>query len=897
MKLLQLASEYASATLATKVYGLGTFVRGVATAQAAQGDEVHVLTNSHGGEEDQVQREGVHLHRIAFPNPPRPSDGHGEVLQWNHGVVARLLDRRDMFRDVDLVVGHDWLTAPAAREAALILDRPLAVVIHDEAVGKHAGVLDREARFARDLEALAVHDSNLVVANSAYIARQVVHHYGVPQARVVTIHGGIDPAFAQNVPTDHQEDFRRALVGEGELLVAYVGRLDPEKGLGVLAEAAHLVAQRAPQVRFALAGTGRREQALRERLGPRGRLLGYVRGEALVRLFRAADVVVVPSVYEPFGLVALEAMLCGAPVVVAGTGGLAEIVRHGQDGVVVPAGDGAALADALLALAADPALREALGAAGRRRAVDTFRWEVIAAKTRQAYEAVLGARPAIALAPPRRPSPPTVSAVVVTRDAPAHAEAALRSLVAHPGLVDVCLLDHGSAPVVAQRLGDVAAALSAEGRPVRLLRAERSASDDQALLLGVEAAQGARVLVLGDEVELLPGEEGLLDGLLWLHDDAGAATVSPTLVSRAQAANPGQPGLAEQYLAPALPRAAFLAGRAELLSALASGTGDLGARLRGQGGGQHWVHPVRVVHGAGEARRSPSAPFAAAPDSPLPASIVVLAYDNLALTRECLESVLGHTPPPFELVLVDNGSRDDTRGFFRALRARLGPTRPVQVIENDQNLGFPAGANKGARAARGRHVVVLNNDTRVCPGWLQALLAAADSEPGVGVVTAKVLNLDLSVQSAGGIVHAPDGSFTIPGQGEARVAPSVNVRRRVTNAGGPCMFLTRQLLERLAPSGEVFDEGFSPGYFEDSDLCFRAREAGFALLYEPAAELVHHGKATASLVAGEGSVDVWGRFELNKRRFHARWAAQLARDASADPRGERASPLREGVRA
>ena len=658
-----------------------------------------------------------------------------------------------------------------------------------------------------------------------------------------------------------------------------MGRLDPEKGLGVLAAAAHLVGARAPQVRFVVAGGGRREQALRERLGERGRLLGYVRGEALVRLYRAADVVVVPSVYEPFGLVALEAMLCGAAVVVAASGGLAEIVRHGRDGLVVPSGDGPALADAVLALAADPARRRALGEAGQRRAREDFSWEEIARRTRSAYASILGARPAVLSAAPVLPALPAVSAVVVTRDAPAHAETAVRSLLSPSlGLREVVLLDHGSSGPAARRLAAFAGTLATEGHPVRLVPAERSTPDDGALLLAVESCRGERVLVLGDEVEALPEQGGLREGLLWLLDDVSAATVSPTLVSRSQAALPAAPDLAEQYRAGALPRAAFLARRAELLTALGAEPGELGARLRAASLGAHWVHPARMAHGAGEARRG-EAPFAAAADSTLPASIVLLAYKNLALTRECLESVLAHTAPPFELVLVDNGSLGETRAFFRQLRARLGPARPVQVIENERNLGFPAGANQGLRAARGRRVVLLNNDTRVCPGWLEALLAAAASEPRVGVVTAKVLNLDLSVQSAGGILHAPDGSFLIPGQGEARSAPAVSQRRRVPNAGGPCMLLTRELLEGLAPGGEVFDEAYSPGYFEDSDLCLRAREAGFTLLYEPGAEVLHHGKATAALVAEEGSLDVWGRFELNRHRFLARWGPWLTRDA------------------
>ena len=878
MKILHLASEYASPGLPSRVFGLGRFVHGLARAQASQGDEVHVLTNSHGGQEDGVERDGVWMHRIAFPNPPRPSDGHGEVLQWNHGVVARLLDRRQAFAHVDLVVGHDWLTAPAAREAAQLLDRPLAVVVHDEVVGKHAGVLGPEQTFAHALEALATHDANLVIANSDYIARQVVRHYGVEPSRVTVVHGGVDASFEASVPQAQQAQFRSCLAGGEEVLVAYVGRLDPEKGLGTLAEAISRVASRTHQVRFLIAGTGRCQEALRQQLGGLARLVGYVRGESLVRLYRAADIVVVPSTYEPFGLVALEAMLCRAPVVVADSGGLPEIVRNGRDGVVVPPGDGEALAEAILRLASDREARDTLGEAGRRRAVTSFDWGVIAKRTREAYQRVLGAAPRVVQTPPPRIATPITSAIVVTRDAPAHAEAAVRSLLDRAqGLSDVVLLDHGSRASAVARMTLMISALRAEGQNVRLLHVERTKNPDQALLLAAQEASGQRVLVVDDQVEVLPEEAGFLSGLHWLLEERSACSVAPTLLLRHEAGVASRPGLPEQRRMPTLQRAAFLAERRTLLAALLSGE-DLGGALRSvTGGGIPWAHGVRLVHATGEARRDGS-PYAAAVDSPLPASIVVLAHDNLPLTRACLSALQAQTPAPYELVLVDNGSRDGTGAYFKSLQVQLGPATPVQLLANAHNLGFPAAANQGIRAARGRHVVVLNNDTIVQDGWLDALLDAADTDADVGVVTAKILNHDLTVQSAGGVLHAPDGSFTIPGQGLPRNAPEVTRRRLLSNAGGPCMLLTRGLLERVAPGGQPFDEAYSPGYFEDSDLCLRAREAGFALLYEPGAEVLHHGKATANLLASRGELDVWGRFEANKRRFHRRWAERLALD-------------------
>ena len=860
MRVLHLASEYPPA----RVYGLGRFVHGLARAQAAQGDEVLVLTNSDGGAEDGVLLDGVQVHRIAFPNPPRPADGLGEVLQWNHGVVSRLLDRMPVFEDVDLVVGHDYYGALAGREAAALLNRPLLLTLHDEVVGKQFGVLGPDVRQIRDLEALATHDAAHVIANSAFMARETVRHYGLAAERVTAVPGGIDPALLDVAHPGEVAALRRGVLGGDGPLVLYAGRLDPEKGLGTLCEAWPRVLAASPQARLLMAGTGRLEERLREQLGEGARLLGYVERQALAYLYRAADVVVVPSVYEPFGLVALEVMLAGRALVASDAGGLAEIVRHEENGLSVPAGDAGALGQAVLRLSSDPALRERLGKAARERVLRDHAWERIAERTRAIYEQVLtrsregrAGRPCEA--PPQLPAPPLVSVVLRAGGDQLRTAETVRSLVsrtAHRPL-ELLLVAMAVEPSPAlQRALDL-------GRPAGPglggLRVDVHATAEHALA----ACQGEHVLLLTDEVAVPAGSEEWLAGLLWLMGTRGAAAVSPVLSPREEAAAPQQQPAEPRRVSQGDPRCSLV--RREDAETLL-----VGDALPGE----HWEHPVAL----------------AAIDPTLPASVVLVAYKNLHLTREALEAVLRHTAPLYELVLVDNGSGDGTREYFRDLEVGLAGTIPVQLLENEQNLGYPVGANQGIRAARGRHVVVLNSDTVVRPGWLGALLEAASSGPRVGLVTGKVLNLDGSVQSAGGIVHLPDGGFEIPFQGEDRLAPPVERRREVPNAGGPCLLLTRALLDELV--GGPFDEAYSPGYFEDSDLSLRAREAGFSCLYEPRAELHHHGKATAALVAREGSQDVWGQFSRNERRFRERWAGRLKEDARALVVGEAPPRLR-----
>jgi GT2 family glycosyltransferase/glycosyltransferase involved in cell wall biosynthesis len=910
-----LSSEYPPA----KVYGLGRYVHGLARAQAAAGDEVFVLTNSSGGAEDGVTIDGVRLHRIAFPNPPRPANGHGEVLQFNHGLVCRFLDRRAVFGAVDVVASHDWLTALAAREIARVLGAPLVVTFHDEVVGKHFGNLDPEALFVRDLEALTAHDATRVIANSRFIAGEVSRHYGVASRRIETVHGGIDPALLDVAAPDRVADFRSVLAGEDDLLIGYCGRFDQEKGLGTLAEAALAVARARPDVRFVFAGSGREEAALRERLaplGPRAKFLGYLGGEALAYFYRAVDVTVVPSIYEPLGLVALEGMLAEAAVVVSAAGGLPELVEHEKSGLVVPPGDAGALAEALVRLAEDALLRERLGAAGAARARTEFSWSRIAGLTREAYVgAIMDGKAVLGSQRPTEPTQPLVTVTVATHEALVHVETALRSLFQrtdYPAL-EAVVVDNGSSEPALARLRAIVAELRARGHEVRLLENKENRLFSAAQNQAIRDARGEYVCLLNDDTEIPAGSEGWLRGLVWAVETLGAGTVTPVTLQRegrvycAGAFSTGGHHLKDVPDSPGLltaPRrtewnnAACLLTRRRFFGQIGplredgefahyKSDREWCQRLSAKLGLGHWVHPVRLRHFEKEVQRDPRAPFQATPDTRIAASVVMVAYGQLAYTREALDAILAHTRGPYELVLVDNGSRDGTREFFRSLRDKLGGSVAVQVIENEENRGYPIAANQGIRAARGRHVVLLNNDTRVKPGWLSALLDAAASGDRVGIVTAKILCPDGRVQNAGGIFHHPDGSFTLPFAHEDRLAPTVTERHEVESAGGPCMLLTRALLESVG----VFDEAFSPAYFEDSDLCLRAREAGFTLVYEPAAEVFHHGKVTADVVAREGKHEIWRRFEENKRLFYSRWGRRLADDEAERREKALAEPL------
>lgn len=246
------------------------------------------------------------------------------------------------------------------------------------------------------------------------------------------------------------------------------------------------------------------------------------------------------------------------------------------------------------------------------------------------------------------------------------------------------------------------------------------------------------------------------------------------------------------------------------------------------------------------------------------ASVIILCCNELEYTRLCLESVLRHTRPPYELVLVDNGSTDGTPGFLEEFRARPGPVH-VEVIRNETNRGFPAGCNQGLVRARGEYVVFLNNDTIVTPGWLDGLVAWAHHDwPSVGLVGA-VSN------------YAAPPQQVPAGYNDLRELEGFAARRRQEYAGqavqvdrltGFCLLVRREVLERIGG----FDEQFGLGFFDDDDLCVRAREAGFRLLLALDVFIHHFGSRTfASL-----GIDCRQQLQENLERFREKWGAARA---------------------
>jgi GT2 family glycosyltransferase len=240
-------------------------------------------------------------------------------------------------------------------------------------------------------------------------------------------------------------------------------------------------------------------------------------------------------------------------------------------------------------------------------------------------------------------------------------------------------------------------------------------------------------------------------------------------------------------------------------------------------------------------------------------SVVMVLYGGWELALRAIEALEANTEPVYELVLVDNASPDDS--LEQVERRVSGAT----IVRNERNLGFGGASNQGAQLARGEFVCLLNSDALVQPGWLEPLLETL-AEPGAGAAVPMLLNEDGSVQEAGSVIDSLGFAHTVGGNGAASDF-RYRFRREVDFASAACMLLRRDLFQELGG----FDEIYSPGYFEDVDLCFRLQERGLRTIYEPGARVVHirHGSGTPE--------NARKLMERHRKVFVTRWGGRLVR--------------------
>jgi len=373
--------------------GLGRHVRKLSESLVGDGVEVHVLTRGGGRLPAEAEQHGVHVHRVREPQFPRdPSAFVRWVKAMNadmHTLAADLCERIEF----DLVHSHDWLVAGAAEPVARYIERPWLVTVHATEFGRHQGwVQNHPQSHIHAAERAMVRSADHVITCSRYMRVHVANVFGVRPSKITAIPNGIDPGDLEPVAADLPA-LRAEYAAPHELLVLLVGRLVYEKGFHLALDALAPVVRRLGGVRFVVAGTGTAEaelkrQARRLGLAGHGMFLGWVGDDMLHSLYRVSDLCIVPSIYEPFGLVALEAMASGCLCVVADTGGLREVVPvEGTVGLRFPSRDATALRAVLERVLTDDGARAQLVSEAREHVL-RFDWGEVARRTAEIYDAL-----------------------------------------------------------------------------------------------------------------------------------------------------------------------------------------------------------------------------------------------------------------------------------------------------------------------------------------------------------------------------------------------------------------------------------------------------------------------------------------------------------------------------
>lgn len=386
MKILLVSWEYPPVVIG----GLGRHVHHLATALAAEGHDVVVLSRQPSGTDPvshpttDTRREGVRI--VAAAQDPHEFGFGPDMMAWTlamgHAMIrAGLQLQRDGWAP-DVVHAHDWLVAHPAITLAEFFDVPMVSTLHATEAGRHSGwVSGPISRQVHAVESWLARESDSIIACSASMREEITQLFGPGLAEITVIRNGIDSGrwpFAR----------RRPRTGPPELL--YLGRLEYEKGVHDAIAALPRIRRRHRGTTLTIAGDGTQQDWLTD-VARKHRVLGAVRFAGLVdhdrmlELLHRADVAVLPSHYEPFGIVALEAAAAGAPLVTSTVGGLGEAVIDGETGLSFPPRDVAALAAAVRAALDDPAAAQRRALAARERLTSDFDWHTVAAETAGVY--------------------------------------------------------------------------------------------------------------------------------------------------------------------------------------------------------------------------------------------------------------------------------------------------------------------------------------------------------------------------------------------------------------------------------------------------------------------------------------------------------------------------------
>jgi glycogen synthase len=374
--------------------GISPHVYFLSRSLAKNGVKVHVVTCDFPGAPDHEIIDGVEVYRIdSYKNPAPDFATWVYLMNLNmqkeaSAIAAKLPEPIDVFH------AHDWLVATTGIGLKHVFRRPLLVTMHSTEIGRREGLHTTTEKMIHETEAWLTYEAWRVICCSDYMVQHVKWAYGLPNDKLSMVPNGVNPQVYNGLAKEDLRDFRKTFALPEEKIVLYVGRLVYEKGVQILINAVPKVLAKT-NAKFVIVGSGyMQEQLLNivKSMGLEHKVLftGFVEEENLLKLQKIADVSVVPSLFEPFGIVALEAMAAKSPVVVSDTGGLSEIVDHDVTGVKVYPNNTESLAWGITKILIDDNYSKQLKENAYKKILEKYDWDKIAQQTRQMYEGVLG---------------------------------------------------------------------------------------------------------------------------------------------------------------------------------------------------------------------------------------------------------------------------------------------------------------------------------------------------------------------------------------------------------------------------------------------------------------------------------------------------------------------------
>ena len=373
MKILMLTWEYPPRV----VGGIARVVYDLSRTLLKDGHDVTVVTYKDGDAPYFEDDKGVKVYRVDnyMINPNNFIDW---IMQLNFNLIAKANEIIAEQGNFDVIHAHDWLVAYAAKTLKNSYNIPIVATIHATEAGRNSGIHDETQREASE-----------VIVNSNYMKNELQRLFGLPYEKINVVPNGVNLNLFNGVERDY--NFRRRFAMDNEKIILFMGRLVYEKGVQHLISAMPKILNGYHDSKLVICGKGGMLEELQAQVNSMGisnkvYFAGYMHGKDVQKMYKAADIAVFPSTYEPFGIVALEAMLSENPIVVSDIGGLNEIVQHRENGMKAYCGNPNSIADSILELLYDHKLCADITKKAKNKVRNEYNWNKIAQDTHFTYQ-------------------------------------------------------------------------------------------------------------------------------------------------------------------------------------------------------------------------------------------------------------------------------------------------------------------------------------------------------------------------------------------------------------------------------------------------------------------------------------------------------------------------------